>query len=1174
MTTFDDAAAHQLLSTGASPRLLLAVHDPAIVEIARASWSDIDAADDEHSARRALAEGPQVDCVITDGLGVVRALRLTAPTVPLVAVVEDDAFVLQAVRDGAHDVLVSGDVSTSSLRRAVVTAMHRAEAANNAAASAARDLALVDGLDVPALIVDPKGRIVTCNEAWRLAYLGQLYLGGVGAEYVDVAPGAAEAGAGQGITAVACGERPSFSVDFEGDGGRWFTLDVSPLPSGSGVLVKHTEITERKLAEMAGEDFDDEIRALIEAQREIFALVDADGRVMHLSTSTEAVLGIAEEDVIGDVSFDNVHPSDLPAALSTFGCAVAAPGSRQVVRVRARALSERPWREFEVAITSYLDVPAIGAVVVAGRDVTDLSRALVGRKLEAGLLDHLPAAVVVTDAVGVVVLWNRRAAELYQINAEDALGQDIRDLAVGPIPDVEARVAAALEVDGRFEGECQTSRADGTSFPALVTVELIDLPDIGFRGFCSAAIDNTERRADRDSLAQQALHDTLTGLPNRALFSDRLDQAVARLKRTPGTVAVLFIDLDRFKIVNDSCGHAAGDEILQSIGKLFDGIVRPEDTVARIGGDEFAVCAESLRDPADAVVLAERLTAVISHPFVVDGRDFSVSCSIGIALAVGDEGESASTLLRDADAAMYVAKENGRARIEMFDQGMRSDVIRRAELATQLRYAIERDELLLHYQPVVDLTTGELSGFEALVRWDHPIRGLLNPADFIDVAEETNLIVAMGSWVITEATGQLAAWREELPEHPVSMSVNLSARQIADTGLVSLVRRRLAERQLDPSMLCLEITEDVLMEDPKAIVKTLRALKAVGVALAIDDFGTGYSSLAYLKRFPVDHLKIDRSFVDSIDRDSEDAVIVKAIIELGHALGLSVVAEGVETDSQLAELRRLGCDMAQGYRWSMPCPPAEMLRLAASWQAENAPFPLAAVVAGPEEPTILSTTEILSVLTHELATPLTVVKGHCERLAEITKDEPSVAHIVMTMQRNADRIEHLVATLTDAQQLESGTLTVRPAPFDLVEVVRDVVSVALPANRPVEIVGDDIVRIEAEGRRVEQILVNLLTNANKFSSPGLPIVVSVTADGSDATVVVADEGPGIPLDRVGDVFRKFARLERSKKGVGLGLFISRRLARAHGGDLHYRRRQPNGSEFVVTLPLQSAAEEF
>jgi two-component system sensor histidine kinase KdpD len=250
-----------------------------------------------------------------------------------------------------------------------------------------------------------------------------------------------------------------------------------------------------------------------------------------------------------------------------------------------------------------------------------------------------------------------------------------------------------------------------------------------------------------------------------------------------------------------------------------------------------------------------------------------------------------------------------------------------------------------------------------------------------------------------------------------------------------------------------------------------------------------------------------------------------------------------------------------------------MLQLATGWHAEAAPAPVAAAVAAVEEPALLSTTEILSVLTHELATPLTVVKGHCEQLADLVAHIPRASYIVSTVHRNAERIEHLVTTLTDAQQLESGTLVVHAAPFDLVEAVRDVVSVALPADRPVEIIGDEVVTIEAEGRRIEQILVNLLTNANKFSPPGSPIVVSVTSDGQDATVVVADEGPGIPLDRVGDIFRKFARLERTKKGVGLGLFISRRLARAHRGDLHYRRRHPEGSEFVLTLPLESHASE-
>lgn len=555
---------------------------------------------------------------------------------------------------------------------------------------------------------------------------------------------------------------------------------------------------------------------------------------------------------------------------------------------------------------------------------------------------------------------------------------------------------------------------------------------------------------------------------------------------------------------------------------------------------------------------------MVSQPFVVAGREFVVTPNVGVVLGTGPAGETGATLLRDADAAMNHGKERGRGRIELFDNGMREEVLRRAEIASQLRCAVERGELALHYQPLVDVGSGRLTGFEALLRWDHPEHGIVRPDKFIDVAEETNLIAPIGRWVLGETVAQLVAWRDELPEYPITISVNLSARQLVDDALLPAVRSALAASQLEPSRLCLEITESVLMEDAEVSVATLRGLKAIGVQLAIDDFGTGYSSLTHLKRFPVDFLKIDRSFVSGVDHVPEDAVIVKAVTDLGHALGLTVIAEGVETDSQLEALRRVGCDQAQGYRWSVPCPPAEVVRLVRGWDGDLSP--IAEAVASAEEATVLSSTEPLSVLTHELVTPRTVVKGQRERLADIVTGVPGAPEAVAADARGAERVEHLVATLSDAHQLEAGTLTLRTNPLDLVELVRDVVSLVVPGDRPVAVVGDPVVGVEADGRRVEQILVNLLTNAQKFSPPGSPVLVTVEVVGNRVCVVVADEGPGVPLHRVADIFRKFGRLERKTKGLGLGLFISRCLARAHGGELSYRRRLPVGSELVLHLP--------
>ena len=415
-----------------------------------------------------------------------------------------------------------------------------------------------------------------------------------------------------------------------------------------------------------------------------------------------------------------------------------------------------------------------------------------------------------------------------------------------------------------------------------------------------------------------AHHDTLTGLPNRALVLDRLDHALVRGKRHEASVGVLFVDLDRFKVVNDTLGHSVGDEVLIRIGERLRAAMRPEDTVGRLSGDEFVVVCDDM-DPVDLLRVADRVAAAIEVPLPLYGRDTVITASIGIAAVNG--GGRAEDVLRDADVAMYRAKEQGRARIEVFDEAVRARLLERLETEHLLRRALGRGELRLDYQPIVRVVSGDLGSFEALVRWNHPERGLVAPDEFIPLAEDTGLIIPIGQWVLREACAQLSAWRAASPTmSAVQVSVNLSAKQFNNPDIVATVADALALASLPAAALTLEITESVLMEQVEATAHTLQALKDLGVGLSIDDFGTGYSSLSYLKRFPVDVLKIDRSFVDGLGTDADDHAIVGAVVSLAHALGLSVVAEGVETTSQLNELRRLGCDSAQGYLLGRPEP--------------------------------------------------------------------------------------------------------------------------------------------------------------------------------------------------------------------------------------------------------------
>ena len=421
-----------------------------------------------------------------------------------------------------------------------------------------------------------------------------------------------------------------------------------------------------------------------------------------------------------------------------------------------------------------------------------------------------------------------------------------------------------------------------------------------------------------DQLTRQAFHDPLTALPNRGLFMDRLAHALARTERRPQHVAVLFLDIDRFKVINDSLGHGVGDRVLQDLSARLAECVRPEDTIARLGGDEFAILLEDLDDTDGATAVAERVGKGLETPFMVEGREIVVTMSVGVALNTR-RPISPEELLRDADMAMYRAKGKGKNRYEVFDTDMAAPAMHRLDLELDLRSAVAREEFRLHYQPVVHLETGRVAEFEALVRWQHKDRGLLAPEAFIGLTEETGLIIPIGQWVLTEACRQARLWQEQRPsDPPLTIGVNLSARQLQDPNLVSLVSRVLADSGLDARSLKLEITESVVMQDAPATLTTLHTLRDLGIRLAIDDFGTGYSSLGYLKRFPIDTLKIDRSFVEGITNDPEDVAIVQAVISVAKSLGLSVTAEGIETEEQLRRLLELGCDRGQGFYFGQP----------------------------------------------------------------------------------------------------------------------------------------------------------------------------------------------------------------------------------------------------------------
>ena len=529
---------------------------------------------------------------------------------------------------------------------------------------------------------------------------------------------------------------------------------------------------------------------------------------------------------------------------------------------------------------------------VAGplRDLTDLGGT------SKRVLDALSAPVLALDAAGVTVMWNRAAEVL--------LGPDI---AGSTLESLKARAA-----DQPWRLTVGGSAPATAGAPALTWVVVAEEKD---------------QSQLLEALSHQALHDHLTGLPNRALLEDRIRQALARATRAGTCVAVAFLDLDHFKLINDTQGHAEGDELLRSVGRRLSSTVRSGDTVARFGGDEFVVVCEEVTGPEEARHVADRLRQSLETPFVVAGEDLYVSASLGVAL--GSPLSTPEELLRDADAAMYHAKVEGRARTELFTQELRTRAEIRRYTEKGLRRALEDDQFVVAYQPIVALDAGWVEGVEALVRWQDPAAGTVLPGSFIAVAEETGLIVPIGERVLDEACRQLAVWRRDIPHVPLSMSVNVSVRQLRG-HFAELVASTLGRHGVDPSTLMVEITEGVFMDDPVRCLGALQELKELGVRVAIDDFGVGFSSLDYLKRFPIDVIKIDRAFIDGLGSDAGDSAIVTAVAGIARALKVTVVAEGVETAEQLYALRLLACQQAQGFYFAPPMPPDELTALVRS----------------------------------------------------------------------------------------------------------------------------------------------------------------------------------------------------------------------------------------------------
>lgn len=633
------------------------------------------------------------------------------------------------------------------------------------------------------------------------------------------------------------------------------------------------------------------------------------------------------------------------------------------------------------------------------------------RMFMATIVDSAHEGIWLLDTDGRTVFANARMAAILGVAPAELALRSVFEF-LGPQPGR----ALAVEVS-----EARFVRGDGAQILALVSSRPLIDPDGDWVGTLALVTDVTATRAAEAALLYDSYHDPLTGLPNRALFLEHLQHAIHGQAPASG-VAVLIIDIDRFRWVNDSLGPRGGDELLAAMADRLRSAIRPSDTLARSGGDEFAVLCNGLKDEGAAMAVAHRVAASVAQPFTLGEHHFGMTVSVGVTFVPPGWADSAEAVLCDADAATQGAKKRGGALVERFDDESRRLALGRVETETQLRAAIDLGQLAVHYQPVVELVSARVVGVEALVRWQHPGRGLVPPLEFIAAAEDTGLIVPIGAFVLRTACDEIAAWNRSHPDRPaLSVAVNLSARQLVSSGLTELVSGALAGSGLDPGLLCLEITESVLMEDGLASRVALLALKSLGVQLAVDDFGTGYSSLLYLRQFPIDLLKVDRSFVAGLGHSPQDSAIVAAVVGLAQGLELAAVAEGVETSEQAFRLTALGCELAQGYHWSPALAFDELARwLDAFWA--DVPLPArhpggpTRVVIADDQPHVRETVRL--VLELEGGFEVVAEAGDGWEAVEMTRlHQPDLIllDLMMPGMGGAEALPHLVGAAPSAQ---------------------------------------------------------------------------------------------------------------------------------------------------------------
>jgi diguanylate cyclase (GGDEF)-like protein/PAS domain S-box-containing protein len=793
---------------------------------------------------------------------------------------------------------------------------------------------LLDGVhDYAIFLLDPGGRVVSWNAgAERIkGYTSEQIIGQNFSCFFS--PEDIKHGRPEEVLRMtaASGRHEERGMRVRKDGSQFLANVVfTALRDAAGNLQGFSEIS-RDLSE--SKESEAKYRGLLEAAPDAMVVVNQRGEIVLLNVQAEKQFGYRRDELVGQ-KVKNIIPEGFAERLIADGTRNAAEALAQEIGTGIELIGRRKdGSDFPIEIMLSPLESAEGVLVTAA--IRDISVRQAAEKHLAqmegryrGLLEAAPDAMVVVGQGGEIVLLNVQAEKQFGYRRDELVGQKVKNIipegfaerliadALRSAEDALAQqIGTGIELNGR--------RKDGSEFP----IEIMLSPLKGAEGILvTAAIrDITTRKKAEALMIHSSEHDFLTGLPNRMLLCDRVNQAIRMAIRHKRKVAVLFLDLDGFKHINDSLGHPTGDKLLQSVGKRLVDCVRGSDTVSRQGGDEFVVLLSEEEDSEDASITAKRMLRAVAEAHFIDQRDLHVTCSVGVSV-YPDDGLNAETLIKNADTAMYQAKENGRQTYQYFKPAMNVRAVERQSIEESLRRALERQEFVVHYQPKINLKTGRISGAEALLRWTHPTRGPVPPGQFIPVAEDCGLILPIGTWVLRQACQQARAWVDAgLPLG--TMAVNISAMQLRNENFLEGVFAILQDTRLDPRLLELELTESVLMKHAESTASILTALRDRGVQVAVDDFGTGYSSLSYLWKFPIDALKIDQSFVRQITTVPDEIIIVKAVIGLGRSLKLRVVAEGVETQEQLAFLQAHQCDEAQGYYFSRPVLPEQFAKL-------------------------------------------------------------------------------------------------------------------------------------------------------------------------------------------------------------------------------------------------------